>query len=463
MHSDMGDRLALQYGGSEAHKKVSKGAGKTKHGEFLTSIKRYYSNSFTDRVKQDAMNLFLGYFQPSMHDYALWDLETDYFLHNHLLHPPRPDVDAILLTSSSLFGSTRGASDDSMGSHGRESVMVFRPTIQDLEEGERHFKEIANPVQSEPQSSPDVGDAIDKYFFRGTSEEMEIKSRIFAIERIKKRLVEKKELVKEAEELWWRKAMMDFDNEKLWMKLPRPSDGMPDIPYYESFHLPHKLTSFDDELCQEFQYPIDATIFAAPKTEASGYWNRRRDSRKIVMESISNAKSNDDDDDDEGAAETSERPMRTEEANEFEFFSFARNLGQKARNIVGGLLQPSDGENQAMSSNQTYFENDRVKTPTGPMKSRGFTYSTGSGIFETATNHVYASYCDIGQHPEEFIDEDYGARPSDFEHAMWTHTISEDDVKGMEKLACESHIGKTIISGILKCFVYSYTNYYFGN
>lgn len=31
-----------------------------KHRELLTSVRRYYSNAFTDRAKQDAMNLFLG-------------------------------------------------------------------------------------------------------------------------------------------------------------------------------------------------------------------------------------------------------------------------------------------------------------------------------------------------------------------------------------------------------------------
>lgn len=55
----LGDRIALQYGGSEAHKKVtgqtiSKGASSKKTegkktSEVLTSIRRYYSNTFTDR------------------------------------------------------------------------------------------------------------------------------------------------------------------------------------------------------------------------------------------------------------------------------------------------------------------------------------------------------------------------------------------------------------------------------
>lgn len=53
-----------------------------KQREFLISIKRYYSNAFTDRAKQDAMNIFLGYFVPTSNGTQLWDLETDYYLHN---------------------------------------------------------------------------------------------------------------------------------------------------------------------------------------------------------------------------------------------------------------------------------------------------------------------------------------------------------------------------------------------
>eukprot|EP00946_MAST-07B_sp_MAST-7B-sp1_P003486 g3486.t1 len=69
MWETLGDRIALQYGGSEAHKKVTGQAvssggesgkkKKRKTAEVMTSIRRYYSNSFTDRPKQDAINLFL--------------------------------------------------------------------------------------------------------------------------------------------------------------------------------------------------------------------------------------------------------------------------------------------------------------------------------------------------------------------------------------------------------------------
>ena len=90
MYVDIGDSIALQYGGSEAHKKVTAARSESnitgpigkvrsffrclqafspsllanphilslwylQHKELLTSIRRYYSNAFTDRLKQDAM------------------------------------------------------------------------------------------------------------------------------------------------------------------------------------------------------------------------------------------------------------------------------------------------------------------------------------------------------------------------------------------------------------------------
>jgi hypothetical protein len=69
MYSILGDRIALQYGGSEAHKKMSTGkqgakqkSSSSKGGELLTSVKRYYNNAFTDDTKQHAINVFLGYY-----------------------------------------------------------------------------------------------------------------------------------------------------------------------------------------------------------------------------------------------------------------------------------------------------------------------------------------------------------------------------------------------------------------
>ncbi|KAK6937999.1 SAC domain [Dillenia turbinata] len=86
MYQSMGDALAQQYGGSAAHNTVfperqGKWKATTQSREFIKSIKRYYSNAYTDGEKQDAINLFLGYFQPQEGRPALWELDSDYYLH----------------------------------------------------------------------------------------------------------------------------------------------------------------------------------------------------------------------------------------------------------------------------------------------------------------------------------------------------------------------------------------------
>ncbi|KAI3455664.1 hypothetical protein Pfo_012327 [Paulownia fortunei] len=78
----MGDTLALQYGGSAAHNKIfseRRGQWKaaTQSQEFLRTLQRYYSNAYMDAEKQDAINVFLGHFQPQQGKPALWELDSD--------------------------------------------------------------------------------------------------------------------------------------------------------------------------------------------------------------------------------------------------------------------------------------------------------------------------------------------------------------------------------------------------
>ncbi|KAJ4824555.1 actin cytoskeleton and mitosis protein [Turnera subulata] len=78
----MGDTLAHQYGGSAAHNKIfseRRGQWKaaTQSQEFFRTLQRYYSNAYMDAEKQDAINVFLGYFQPQQGKPALWELDSD--------------------------------------------------------------------------------------------------------------------------------------------------------------------------------------------------------------------------------------------------------------------------------------------------------------------------------------------------------------------------------------------------
>ncbi|KAK6914636.1 SAC domain, partial [Dillenia turbinata] len=82
IYERMGDTLALQYGGSAAHNKIfseRRGQWKaaTQSQEFFRTIQRYYSNAYMDAEKQDAINVFLGHFQPEQGKPALWELDSD--------------------------------------------------------------------------------------------------------------------------------------------------------------------------------------------------------------------------------------------------------------------------------------------------------------------------------------------------------------------------------------------------
>ncbi|KAF9433005.1 phosphatidylinositol-3,5-bisphosphate 5-phosphatase [Entomortierella beljakovae] len=89
MYHDHGDTIALQYGGShlvntmETYRKINQWTSHSR--DMIESIKRFYSNSFVDAEKQDAMNLFLGNYRVRKGTGAgpaLWELPSDYHLHN---------------------------------------------------------------------------------------------------------------------------------------------------------------------------------------------------------------------------------------------------------------------------------------------------------------------------------------------------------------------------------------------
>lgn len=74
------------------------------------STNRYYSNAFTDMVKQDAMNVFLGFYIPQEMTVPLWDLDSDYYLHNRSYRPPTPHINRILFDERRLSGAGAGGS-----------------------------------------------------------------------------------------------------------------------------------------------------------------------------------------------------------------------------------------------------------------------------------------------------------------------------------------------------------------
>ncbi|XP_052243737.1 polyphosphoinositide phosphatase-like isoform X1 [Dreissena polymorpha] len=86
LYENMGNTLALQYGGSllvhriEGYRKIA--PWKAHSVDIFQTLSRYYSNAFSDLEKQQAMNVFLGVFVAHDNELNIWDLPTDFYLHN---------------------------------------------------------------------------------------------------------------------------------------------------------------------------------------------------------------------------------------------------------------------------------------------------------------------------------------------------------------------------------------------
>ncbi|ODV91254.1 hypothetical protein CANCADRAFT_44858 [Tortispora caseinolytica NRRL Y-17796] len=87
MFHDHGDTIALQYGGShlvntmETYRKLNQWSSHSR--DLVESIKRFYSNSFVDAQRQEAINLFLGNYVWEKGKEMLWNMTTDYYLHHN--------------------------------------------------------------------------------------------------------------------------------------------------------------------------------------------------------------------------------------------------------------------------------------------------------------------------------------------------------------------------------------------
>lgn len=85
---DHGDTIAVQYGGSnlvntmDSYRRINQWSSHTR--DILNSVKRIYSNSFMDLIRQEAINLFLGNYIYDRNRPKLWELQNDFYLHNEM-------------------------------------------------------------------------------------------------------------------------------------------------------------------------------------------------------------------------------------------------------------------------------------------------------------------------------------------------------------------------------------------
>ncbi|XP_062154905.1 phosphoinositide phosphatase SAC2-like isoform X5 [Alnus glutinosa] len=181
VYEAMGDTLALQYGGSPAHNKIFANIrGQWRPAidcqDLITTVQRYYSNAFSDFERQDAINVFLGYFRPQQGKPVPWALDLDqcYTFKRSSFKRSQSDSD-ILSRSNSTMASTDVVHNQPLSEQVKRSISVldFMPEIptQPLSEAQREstsISEISTPIRSgllpgrrqEDQSlkSDDIGD-----------------------------------------------------------------------------------------------------------------------------------------------------------------------------------------------------------------------------------------------------------------------------------------------------------------
>jgi hypothetical protein len=282
MFGELGDRIAVQYGGSEAHNKMAVGTGtgqksSSKKGELLTSIKRYYSNSFTDNAKQDAMNLFLGCYVPGDHTTPLWELDNDYNLHNLTFNPPEPYINKVIFnemlkeikyflatTQNPLGGKFNSESfhfdlKESLLRYAirlREAPLLLPPTPDRLISSDAENDGSKSPPPPRPFASSPPRSIMKHH--HATAHNMALKA-YEVPHSIQKSILrsEKRKFIShlmktrlnDAIEHWWRRAIVYYEDcHRSCDSAPYTSDILVSRPYFYQAYRPFEFTSFDEVL-----------------------------------------------------------------------------------------------------------------------------------------------------------------------------------------------------------------------
>lgn len=427
MFSDMGDRLALQYGGSEAHKRVansptvaSTGQAISNQGELLTSIKRYYSNAFTDRMKQDAINLFLGAYIPLEHNVALWDMDSDYQLHhsNEKALSRVTTCPELELQTPPLAYSTSFRMDED----------AFLHEIEDMDDEELYQHPLYSKYATPMELTPASGKRLRHLLFR-----------MLQSEQRKEKLHSELHSSNEEEFDCWRKAIAVFN---------APLAGLGKSQSYSSIErrrddVPFVWTSFDEEVFAiKANAPTDSCAVIEYAEDESVSVELVTDTENTSQDAIHREQSNEQLDvivlnrqlsDDVGSI----------------IGQYVRGISWRAKVLVGGFLSPSTNDPPPKAST-TSISVDGASIATADAKWKKLTVEELADFYEVSRESalIYSNYVNL-KAPESLEvsgDEETTAK-SFYEKTMACAIIDVDDVVGMEKFAAAQGISYTVNEG----------------
>lgn len=406
MYVEIGDHIALQYGGSEAHKKVVSTERSEsiitgpmgKHKELLTSIRRYYSNAFTDRLKQDAMNLLLGYYIPYRHSVPLWEMETDYYLHNMHIRDGRSSLNS-MKTYERTFG------------------------MEWSDDGDRSPSKL-NPQRAMKQAEASSGDAL-------TANDS---SDAWRIERVRRRCGAQNEALS----AWWKVAIQANIQQRMWMRLGRSTSESFLPPRFERIYQPDKLAHFDKLFARSWAIPVrrshSAQHISGPDDESEMTEYRRTISGRAssAVGSPSNNKGNDLVDESGDQSEHGETTTVGDflRSNGFEPHvapSLTKFMQPFGKNIRSSTIPSRDGAIQEKKD----FSSD--------------SWFIGSLADRQEPSEIYIRYSS-----STAVDSPSQTRQtvlSEFRKCLADTSLDSDDVDGIRKLAESAHIGERIRTG----------------
>jgi hypothetical protein len=214
-----------------------------KHKELLTSIRRYCSNAFTDRLKQDSMNLFLGHYIPSRHPIPLWEMENDYYLHNSHMQS-----DVLSLQNSKL--QQQALIDDfdhrKRGKSSRDSILFQRRSLSGVRRA---------PI-------------LNKSYDASTADEPA------QIVRLRKSCMNQLESFS----LWWRVALRDYIDQRRWIQLGNNAEMRLPLPSrFETIHgAADQIVQFDKLLSRPWTKPFRSDRSVNNEEEKSALITHRK-------------------------------------------------------------------------------------------------------------------------------------------------------------------------------------------
>lgn len=189
------------------------------------------------------MNLFLGYYIPYRHTVPLWEMETDYYLHNLHVKAGRGTLHS-MRTYQRAFG-VEWNGDEELSLREKETPLsspalaTHKGLVSDqTRESKRHG------------SSSSMG----KYNAGET----------WRITRVRHRC----DAQNEALSLWWKAAIQAYIQQRMWMQLGRSTSESMLPPRFERLYQPDKLAHFDRIFARSWATPVRGSHSSQHSTSA---------------------------------------------------------------------------------------------------------------------------------------------------------------------------------------------------